>query len=175
MQLVYTCLCLAECIVIIAQQKYEFSQANPIDLQFTLTFFFGCIATYSGALLRFWCFRELGRFFTFDFSIRKEHKLITSGPYAYVRHPSYTGYLMNVLGFLLCSFTRGSLVREWQMLWASPVMVLVVGVLALLRIARAFYVFERARMEDEGLEKEFGRKWGVWAGKVRYRILVGVF
>ena len=66
---------------------------------------------------------------------------------------------MDVLGFFLRSFTRGSLVREWQVLWASPAMVLVlVGVMALLRIARAFYVFERVRMEDEGFVK------GVWKG-----------
>ena len=82
---------------------------------------------------------------------------------------------MNFVGFLACSFTRGSLVWEWRVLWASPVVLVLVGVMALFRIGRAFYVFERAIMEDEGLKKTFGREWDVWAGKVRYRIVVGVF
>ncbi|CAF4350854.1 unnamed protein product, partial [Rotaria sordida] len=31
----------------------------------------------------------LGAFFTFELTIRSTHKLIKTGPYAYVRHPSY--------------------------------------------------------------------------------------
>jgi len=50
-----------------------------------------------------------------------------------------------------------------------------VGVMVLFRMGRAFYVFERATMEDEGLGKEFGHEWDVWAAKVRYRIVVGIF
>lgn len=33
----------------------------------------------------------LGNLFTFEVMIRKNHKLITDGPYAYLMHPSYTG------------------------------------------------------------------------------------
>jgi len=50
-----------------------------------------------------------------------------------------------------------------------------VGVMVLFRMGRAFYVFERAIMGDEGLGKEFGHEWDVWATKVRYRIVVGIF
>ena len=39
--------------------------------------------------------------FTFEMSIRKDHMLITSGPYGVVRHPGYTGFLLVVIGMLL--------------------------------------------------------------------------
>jgi len=171
MQLVYTCLCLAECGVIVAQQEYGFSEESPTDLKFTPSFFIGCIAIYSGAFLSIWSIRALGQFST---PVRKEHKLVKSGPYAYVRHPIHTGYLMSFAGFLLCSLTQGSLIREWRVLW-SPLVLVVVGVMLALRTIRAVYVFERAVLEDEGLRKDFGREWEMWAETVRYRILIGVF
>jgi len=39
--------------------------------------------------------------FTFEMSIRKNHKLITSGPYAIVRHPSYVGVILVASGLML--------------------------------------------------------------------------
>ncbi|SPO38694.1 uncharacterized protein PSFLO_04173 [Pseudozyma flocculosa] len=49
-----------------------------------------CLTSCFGGWLRLRCYRELGRFFTFAIGIRKEHKVIQTGPYRYVRHPSYT-------------------------------------------------------------------------------------
>jgi protein-S-isoprenylcysteine O-methyltransferase Ste14 len=37
-----------------------------------------------------WAERELGRQFSPQLQLRQEHKLITTGPYRYVRHPLYT-------------------------------------------------------------------------------------
>jgi len=81
---------------------------------------------------------------------------------------------MSFIGFLLCSFTQGSLIRECRGLW-SPLVLVAVGVMVALRTIRALYVFERAVLEDEGLKKQFGREWEVWAEEVRYRILIGIF
>ncbi|CAG8571113.1 10742_t:CDS:2 [Acaulospora morrowiae] len=47
-----------------------------------------------GTILRLWCFAVLDEFFTFDITIKKNHKLITNGPYKYLIHPSYTGLLL---------------------------------------------------------------------------------
>lgn len=55
----------------------------------------------SGFLLRQWTCNLLKEFFTFDIGIRKDHKLITTGPYQYLIHPSYTGQLLCFLGTLL--------------------------------------------------------------------------
>jgi protein-S-isoprenylcysteine O-methyltransferase Ste14 len=40
--------------------------------------------------LLIWTEIELGRQFSPQLQLRQEHKLITSGPYAYLRHPLYT-------------------------------------------------------------------------------------
>lgn len=47
-----------------------------------------------GLGLRWWSILTLGRFFTVDVSIADDHRLITSGPYYFVRHPSYTGMMI---------------------------------------------------------------------------------
>jgi len=49
--------------------------------------------------LRQYAMSVLGRHFTFDVAISSGHALVESGPYRYVRHPSYTGALLTLLGF----------------------------------------------------------------------------
>ena len=66
-----------------------------------------------GLLFRFYSIVYLGRLFTPNVAIAKDHQLIDSGPYRFIRHPTYTGFLMIVsrLGFELCKcgFTLDSL------------------------------------------------------------------
>lgn len=47
--------------------------------------------------------RELGRNWVGGIGLHKQHKLITTGPYRYVRHPLYSGLLVSSLGFGLVS------------------------------------------------------------------------
>jgi protein-S-isoprenylcysteine O-methyltransferase Ste14 len=55
----------------------------------------------SGALIRWLSYRALGRFFTYELTIKEDHKLITTGPYAYVRHPGYSAILLVFFGTFL--------------------------------------------------------------------------
>lgn len=55
-----------------------------------------------GAILRWYSIWYLGRYFTVDVAIAKEHRVINAGPYRWIRHPSYTGALMAFLGFGFC-------------------------------------------------------------------------
>jgi protein-S-isoprenylcysteine O-methyltransferase Ste14 len=43
----------------------------------------------------------LGRFFTVDVTIEKDHQLVERGPFRMVRHPSYTGVLLAFVGLAL--------------------------------------------------------------------------
>lgn len=54
-----------------------------------------------GLFVRLWAIRVLGRFFTFEIGIRRDHAVIEQGPYRWVRHPSYTGYVLLLLGLNL--------------------------------------------------------------------------
>ncbi|KAF9123550.1 hypothetical protein BGW39_008891 [Mortierella sp. 14UC] len=60
-----------------------------------------------GYALRKWAFLTLDRFFTYQLTIRSEHKLIKTGPYHYVRHPSYIGLLITHIGFHVFVFYSG--------------------------------------------------------------------
>lgn len=55
----------------------------------------------AGLVLRWWSIVVLGRFFTVDVTIAPDHELVETGPYRYVRHPSYTGVLLAFVGFAL--------------------------------------------------------------------------
>jgi hypothetical protein len=55
----------------------------------------------AGLLLRWWAIITLGRFFTVDVTIEKDHELVERGPFRIVRHPSYTGVLLAFVGYAL--------------------------------------------------------------------------
>ncbi len=51
-----------------------------------------------GLFLRAWAVRELGRFFKFTVVVQADHRVVDTGPYRLIRHPSYTGLLAIELG-----------------------------------------------------------------------------
>ena len=55
-----------------------------------------------GIALRWYSIWYLGRYFTVDVSIAAEQRVINTGPYRLIRHPSYTGALLAFLGFGFC-------------------------------------------------------------------------
>jgi protein-S-isoprenylcysteine O-methyltransferase len=65
-------------------------------------YFFGFVLFLGGLILRWYSIGYLGRYFTVDVSISAEQKLIDSGPYRYIRHPTYTGALLAFLGLGFC-------------------------------------------------------------------------
>ena len=54
-----------------------------------------------GIAVRWWAIIHLGRFFTVDIALANDHRVIATGPYRVVRHPSYTGLLMMYVGWTL--------------------------------------------------------------------------
>jgi protein-S-isoprenylcysteine O-methyltransferase Ste14 len=58
----------------------------------------GLVVFWCGIALRFWSFRALGRYFTFKVQTSVDQPVITSGPYRFVRHPSYAAVLLMVMG-----------------------------------------------------------------------------
>lgn len=58
----------------------------------------GVMVFAAGLALRAWAVHELGRFFKFTVVVQQGHRVVDSGPYRLIRHPSYTGLLMIELG-----------------------------------------------------------------------------
>jgi protein-S-isoprenylcysteine O-methyltransferase len=69
----------------------------------------GCGVFLGGLILRWYAIYFLGRFFTVNVAIAADHRVIQTGPYRWVRHPSYSGMLLMVLGLCLCLGNLASL------------------------------------------------------------------
>ena len=62
-----------------------------------------------GLAIRWYSIIYLGRYFTVNVEIAADHKLIDTGPYRWLRHPSYTGALLAFYGLALCTVNWVSL------------------------------------------------------------------
>ncbi|KAF9561973.1 hypothetical protein CPC08DRAFT_621342, partial [Agrocybe pediades] len=143
-------------------------------LRFNIVNIIGASLVTTGSMLRSRAYKELGRFFCFEASIQEDHKLITTGLYSYVRHPSYTGAWMVSFGWAFWSCAEGSWFREFAVLetmWGR-----VVFALMCLFMATAWRMsVVRMKDEDEGLKAAFGKEWDEWREKVPYSLIPGVF
>jgi protein-S-isoprenylcysteine O-methyltransferase len=63
----------------------------------------GISITLAGLAFRWYSIIYLGRYFTVNVEIAADHQLIESGPYRWLRHPSYTGGLLAFYGLALCT------------------------------------------------------------------------
>jgi protein-S-isoprenylcysteine O-methyltransferase Ste14 len=152
----------------------------------------GMILALTGGAFRLWAFQALGRHFTFELSVLKDHELVTTGPYAIVRHPSYTGLVALMWGTTLTIGSRGTWTREvlfvdvfraasaagtstsdWAGMaaWARWF----AGMNFALQFVVAAAMVARTKTEDAMLKRTFGKRWDEWAGKTPWRLLPGVY
>lgn len=137
-------------------------------------FLLGIILVFMGCLGRLWCFRVMGRHFTHQLSLRKDHSLVTTGPYNIVRHPGYAASWIASLGISLIYASPGSFMRSSG--WLSTYLGRVVfGVWVLQLILSCVLSCARSISEDAMLRKHFKEEWGRWSQRVPYRIIPGVF
>ena len=72
----------------------------------------GLILCLTGLFIRVWSIKTLQNFFSWKIAIQKNHELVQKGPYKIIRHPSYAGGILAMVGFnmalgawpALCSF-----------------------------------------------------------------------
>jgi len=64
----------------------------------TSVFFVGIGLMLAGLAFRFYAMWVLGRFFTYDVAVQAGQSVVEAGPYRYIRHPSYTGALITLVG-----------------------------------------------------------------------------
>lgn len=133
----------------------------------------GATLVVGGAWLRRTCFHLLGRHFTFELSIKKNHELITQGPYSVVRHPGYSALILQAAGLLICMGGPGSWWKEYGA--ATRVGKWFAGLL-LAQIATCLFVgIDRSAKEDAMLQGLFKEQWDEWAKRTPYRLIPYVY
>ncbi|KZT22003.1 hypothetical protein NEOLEDRAFT_1120276 [Neolentinus lepideus HHB14362 ss-1] len=150
------------------------SPNSVASIRINPSFLLGTLMTSLGAYIRHVCYRTLGRFYTFELSIRGEHQLVTGGPYSVVRHPAYTGGILATIGIHFCIFGPGSLLRASGIL-DSEVGKIITGGAVLHFIFNTALRVHRTIEEDRVLRQQFGERWKQWAARVQYRLVPYVF
>jgi protein-S-isoprenylcysteine O-methyltransferase Ste14 len=101
-------------------------------------FWMGAAVTALSLLFAVWARVHIGRNWSSSVTVKQDHQLITTGPYAAVRHPIYTGILGGFLGSAIAlGEYRGvvSLALVFWMLWL------------------------KLRLEEEWMGSTFGTGW----------------
>ncbi|KAF8876394.1 hypothetical protein BD779DRAFT_1560467, partial [Infundibulicybe gibba] len=122
-----------------------------------------------GASIRYSTFRYLGEMFTAELALKKNSRLVTSGPYSVVRHPSYSGVLLASIGIPLSILCHGSWLAEcsgYAHSWLAT------GVIWAPAFAIYMFVLNgRIKREDAMLSKGFGNEWVEWSKAVPWKLL----
>lgn len=106
-----------------------------------------------GGVLRLWPVFVLGRRFSGLVAIQPGHTLVTTGIYSVIRHPSYLGFLVSSLGWVL-AFRSG------------------VGVLLTLLMVPV--LLARIRAEEALLRDQFGDEYASYCDRT-WRMLPGIY
>ena len=118
------------------------SPATRIAGQPHAVFWSAIAIIWIGMALRMWAVVTLGRFFRTSVFVLEDHRLITSGPYRWLRNPSYTGALVTMAGI-------GLALGNWLSLLMAP---------GAITIALAL----RIRVEDGAMRERFGEAYAAY-------------
>jgi protein-S-isoprenylcysteine O-methyltransferase Ste14 len=106
------------------------------------SFWIGATVTVAGLLFAIWARRHLASNWSSSVTIKQGHELITSGPYALVRHPIYTGILTGFLGTAIA-------------------LAQVRGIISLVLLFISFWA--KFRKEEEFMRSQFGETYAAYS------------
>ena len=104
-----------------------------------------------GGAIRRYAVRTLDEYFTPTVKIHEDQQVVDTGPYQWVRHPSYTGGLLEYAGI-------GLVLSNWVSL------ITIVGGLVIA------YVY-RIRIEERTLSEELGEPYQRFLNRTPYRLI----
>ena len=115
--------------------------------------FTGLLLTFIGFSLMNWSAYVLGKQFCVNVTIQKDHKLITNGPYKYIRHPRYLGIFIFLTGIPLTFLS---------------IMPIIIDILLL------FVLIWRIKDEEELMSQEFKDEWSKYS-KITYSLFPFIY
>lgn len=127
-------------IIIIYAVEPEFLQWAMMHLPLWLRWA-GIGLGIMGIALLIWVHHSIGKYWSASLQLREKHKIITIGPYQWVRHPMYTAFLTIFISFWLIS-------SIWLFL--------------LLLVLAAILIYIRIGNEESMMLEQFGDKYRVY-------------
>jgi protein-S-isoprenylcysteine O-methyltransferase Ste14 len=100
----------------------------------------------AGIAFTVWARLHLGANWSSEVSVKQDHELVQSGPYAIVRHPIYTGLALAFLGTAIA-------IGEWR------------AVIAFVVAVASFWY--KLSIEERVMRETFGAAYDDYARKVR--------
>jgi protein-S-isoprenylcysteine O-methyltransferase Ste14 len=134
-------------IAIFFAPPLEFLFLRPIIPHSTLMELTGLVIILLGLALRIWTRLTIGGMYSGYLRVKVGHVLVTDGPYRFVRHPGYTGFVVMALGL---SIGYASLIG-------------LAAILVLLLPGLAY----RMMVEERLLTAQFGEEYRAYALKPR--------
>jgi protein-S-isoprenylcysteine O-methyltransferase Ste14 len=104
-----------------------------------------------GMVIRQWAMAALGRYFSSVLGVQQKQAVVDTGPYRFVRHPSYTGVLLLQVGL-------GLAVQSWGA---------VLTVVVLFGLAFGY----RMRVEEKILVAELGESYTLYMRRTKKRLI----
>jgi protein-S-isoprenylcysteine O-methyltransferase Ste14 len=117
----------------------EMSIEIPIAVRWT-----GIALLSFSALLKVWTFQTLGNNYSISVETRHEHQLITTGPFHWVRHPSYSSFGLDLIAINLIT---------------SNCYIIVTSLVAFT------FLYLRTRIEERNLDTKFKDQYSVYRQK----------
>jgi protein-S-isoprenylcysteine O-methyltransferase len=108
----------------------------------------------AGFFMRLWAIQHLGRFFTVDVAIHKDHRVVDDGPYRFVRHPSYSAGMIAMTGVACLTF-------NW------------LGFVVIVGVCLAAYLI-RISVEEKALFRDLGDDYRRYAMRTK-RLIPWIF
>ncbi|RHZ86638.1 hypothetical protein Glove_48g51 [Diversispora epigaea] len=132
-----------------------------------------------GIILRLWSFKVLDEFFTFDLTIKKDHKLITHGPYRYLIHPAYAASLFTCPYIIYVTTQFAPFIKLYEPSLSIPYLTMSFLIstghpssimFKILTASTIITLSNRMRNEEAMMKKHFGKEWDEFV-KTRWRII----
>jgi protein-S-isoprenylcysteine O-methyltransferase Ste14 len=119
-----------------------------------IVFWIGIVIVCLALLLRHWSIHVLGRYFRTTVEIEKGHKVIQTGPYKYIRHPSYSAIIVFCIGYGLIAQN-----------WLSLIIAVSIPTISLLY---------RIKIEEAALIRGIGTEYKDYQKKTK-RLIPGIW